>query len=747
MNNVTMKPFRLTLLAIFFATSYQALALDIQATDTNAIDDRSLLLEAREMPLRDADALIKDGKAADAYALLVPLESEHLHDVRFYNLLGIAAMESGKPDMAVIIFKRVLDIDPNSAGVHMDMGRAYFQLGDFPHAKSEFKTVIKSNPQESIRTTVKKYLAAIETQTIFHTAVEEEKERVSKQATLEEDARGEAELKNVLAKKVELAKAAESVRNNSSPDLAVKQTLLETEPKLVIETPKREPKPEPKPEPIQESVKFDISEFTIVGNSLLPDEKIRTALATYIGAGRGIDDLNKAAEALRHLYQKAGYPIVQVALPAQTLDTQKVVLKVVEDKLRAVTISGNSAHNEKNIRDSLPPLEQGKSLNVDRLGKAILLANENSSKQVAVNIKAGEELGDIVAQIDVNEDKVSKVIASIDNTGTASTGLNKFNLAYQNANLFNLDHALTVQYSGSASHPNDIYSLSVGYHLPMYQQGISADLTAAYSNSNTQNGTLYFAGKGDVLGEHLNFPLPNWGDVHHKLVVGVDYKLSKNSFTACTGTCGTITEIPFSAMYYAQVVRPTFQGNGSITLVANKSGSSEADYQQASPNVAGSIQAKPTWNAWRINGSAGFMLPHDWQTRIAGNAQYSSDLLIPEEQFGAGGANTVRAYPERIIAGDKGFNTNLELYTPDLGVNYLTNLRALIFWDEGKVYNFVVGMPSSTEIASYGLGLRMAGKNANLKLDLGRTQKPYSNGTTTIKKGMVRGDFSLSVIF
>ena len=107
----------------------------------------------------------------------------------------------------------------------------------------------------------------------------------------------------------------------------------------------------------------------------------------------------------------------------------------------------------------------------------------------------------------------------------------------------------------------------------------------------------------------------------------------------------------------------------------------------------------------------------------------------------------MRAYPERFIAGNKGFNTNLELYTPDLGVNNLTNLRGLIFLDEGKVYNFVVGMPSSIYLASYGLGLRAADKNTSLKLDLGGVLKPYSNGTTTVKKGVVRGDFSLSVIF
>ena len=192
MNNVTMKPFRLTLLTIFLATSYQALALDFQAKETNDVD-RSLLLEAREMPLRDADELIKDNRAEDAYSLLESLKSDYLRDVRFYNLLGIAALNSGKPNKAVLAFQRVLEINPNFAGVHMDMGRAYFQLGDFQHAKSEFKIVIHANPPDSIRIAIKKYLAAIETQTIFRLAVKEEKERVAKQTLPENKVKEETE--------------------------------------------------------------------------------------------------------------------------------------------------------------------------------------------------------------------------------------------------------------------------------------------------------------------------------------------------------------------------------------------------------------------------------------------------------------------------------------------------------------------------------------------------------------------------
>ncbi len=118
-------------------------------------------LEAREKPIRDAEGMMKNGKPADAYALLEPLEFERSGEVRFDYLLGIAALDSGKPDKATLAFERVLAVDPNFAGARLDMARAYYQLGDLPRAQTEFQEVLKQNPPEAARITIQKYLDAI----------------------------------------------------------------------------------------------------------------------------------------------------------------------------------------------------------------------------------------------------------------------------------------------------------------------------------------------------------------------------------------------------------------------------------------------------------------------------------------------------------------------------------------------------------------------------------------------------------
>ncbi len=114
--------------------------------------------------LEKADALIKQGKAAEAYSLLEPFEFEQSGNIKFDYLLGIAALDSGKPDKATIAFERVLAVDPNFAGARIDMGRAYYQLGDITRAKTEFETVLLQNPPPAARATINNYLAAIEKQ-------------------------------------------------------------------------------------------------------------------------------------------------------------------------------------------------------------------------------------------------------------------------------------------------------------------------------------------------------------------------------------------------------------------------------------------------------------------------------------------------------------------------------------------------------------------------------------------------------
>ena len=113
--------------------------------------------------LHQATALMRGGKPADAYNLLEPKEADYSGEIAFDYLLGMAALDSGKPDRATIAFERVLATNPNFAGARLDLARAYFAMGSDDLAKKEFETVLATqNPPGPVVAVIKKHLDAIE---------------------------------------------------------------------------------------------------------------------------------------------------------------------------------------------------------------------------------------------------------------------------------------------------------------------------------------------------------------------------------------------------------------------------------------------------------------------------------------------------------------------------------------------------------------------------------------------------------
>jgi tetratricopeptide (TPR) repeat protein len=118
--------------------------------------------QAQKAEMDRAGQLVKEGKPAEAYAILEPLEEKYAGDVQFDYLLGVAALDSGKSDRATLAFERVLAVNPDFLGARLDMARAYFQLGDAERAKTEFLAVQQLNPPPAAQATIARYLEAID---------------------------------------------------------------------------------------------------------------------------------------------------------------------------------------------------------------------------------------------------------------------------------------------------------------------------------------------------------------------------------------------------------------------------------------------------------------------------------------------------------------------------------------------------------------------------------------------------------
>lgn len=112
--------------------------------------------------LQKAEELLRDNKAQEAYDLLEPHEFDLAGDLKYDYLLGLAALESGKPEKSTLVFERVLAVEPRYLGVRLDLARSYFQIGDIARATQEFQAVLSQEPPPDLKAHAERYLQAIE---------------------------------------------------------------------------------------------------------------------------------------------------------------------------------------------------------------------------------------------------------------------------------------------------------------------------------------------------------------------------------------------------------------------------------------------------------------------------------------------------------------------------------------------------------------------------------------------------------
>ena len=482
--------------------------------------------------------------------------------------------------------------------------------------------------------------------------------------------------------------------------------------------------------------RFDVSHYSVEGNSLLPAELIATLMESHVGKDKDFGDVQQALEALEDAYRKNGYNAVAVILPEQELDHGTVRFRVIEGKVREFAVDGNNFHSKENILSSFPSLKIGTTPKVTGLSKDLFVSNENPSKKVSLQMLSGENEDDVIASLKVTDLRPWNIGLLADNTGSSATGDYRLSLLYQHHNLFNLDHSLTLVYNTSPEKMDKVNVFSFAYRIPVYALGDSIELSAGYSDVNS--GSIAFgsydllvSGKGATYGIKYNKNLRRFGEYQHKLTFGLDYKEFKNGEIVQGGPdlSNDIVVHPVSLTYTGTRGMENGELGLYLSIAHNDPWGDNGD-QSTFNNVRPG--ANGDYTVFRFGTNLGYSLPRDWQTKLSFSGQYTHDLLVPGEQFGGGGAGSVRGYSEREISGDCGFGGSAEIYTPNLA-GYLklpeAQLRLLGFFDGGAVFPAATDAAPDYAITSIGTGLRLSlGANFSFSLDWGYALR---DGATT----------------
>lgn len=500
---------------------------------------------------------------------------------------------------------------------------------------------------------------------------------------------------------------------------------------------------------------FDVYEYVIEGNTVLPSAVVERAVAPFMGPGRQFADLEQARAALEKAYQDAGYLSVLVSLPNQRVDTGEVRLEVVEASVEKLNVTGAQYHLPSRIRDAVPSLKAGEVPHFPQVQEE-LGALQSADLQVTPVVNASDSGRGIDVDLKV-EDK-APVSGSIEYNNGQSFNTTRGRVAgsISVTNLFQRGHTLGLSWQYAPYRPKDSNTLSLVYGLPLSgRDDLLASVTDSRSDTLTRvtgTGPASTLTKGVFAGLRWSRRLAglNW-PVRHSFYVGVDYKHNRDFNTFLDGAIvqRPPTRYPLLSAGYSL----THNGEGDTlssvstslkgsthSLAGRKVDCNGVSLEQFDCKRAGS---SADFLAWQIGVGHGRPVFGNWRLNLSADAQMASGPLPSGEQYALGGANTVRGYYDYEQTGDQGWSARAELVTPVWLEMSGIQATALLFSDRGWVHllNPQLTQVARTHLGSQGLGLRLTNGQGGLQVnvDLARvafdTQRPTDNGARQFASG------------
>lgn len=480
------------------------------------------------------------------------------------------------------------------------------------------------------------------------------------------------------------------------------------------------------------STTFAITGFEASGEVPLPAAEIDAALAPFVGPQGTLETLQRASSALEALFQARGFALHRVSLPAQDLGG-RVRLQVVRFVVGAVEVSGNQQFSSDNIRRSIPAVREGETPNFRDMAVQTAIANESPSKQVQVTVKESEEADKIDIKMTVRDARPWTASLSLNNTGSNATGNDRTTLSLGHANLWNLDHQLSAALTTSLERSEAVDQLGLNYKAPLYDWG--AVLGASYTRSTVVGnfGAFNSTGEGQTWGLSLQKYLQPEGGTRkywHVLLDEKTFNVSKvNGVPIATQVVRKSLPLTVGLVSRSEADDAIWGYNLEAAVSAlSGSGAGLADYRTEDARIQSA-----QWTALRagFNYLAPFATGWLWSVRT--QLQLADTPLIAGEQFGLGGASSVRGAAERAVTGDSGALLVLEVSTQELA----PGTRLVGFADGGWVNSLNTGAstankPATDQLSSVGLGLRINSRTASFsaewaQLTSGATQPPGGN--------------------
>jgi len=460
----------------------------------------------------------------------------------------------------------------------------------------------------------------------------------------------------------------------------------------------------------------------VASSELLQRPEFAEVVRPFFGKAVTLGGLDDITRAVINYFREQGFPVVNVVVPQQTVKDGVIQILAIEAKVGRVKVENARWYRPDNIRAEVN-LREGDKIDANQLQDDMNWLNTNPFRTADLKFEPGEQEGTTDLAIEIKDRLPFRAYTTFDNYGIDLTGKNRQSLGFNLGNLFSLDQQAGFQYTTSWKEIfNSMNAYSGSYLIPLPWRN-TVTIFGSYTKSQAETvPNQTFQGDSWQMSGRYNVPLPTLEPVSHAFYAGLDFKQSSNAFLIFGQNAGTGAGsglAPFSifqltAGYNANVPDDlgltSFELGGFYSPGGVTGWNNTEQFQENTPNACASY----VYGKFNLNRT--FILPYKFT--ISGNfsGQLASAPLMPTEQYGLGGYNTVRGYDERSANGENAYVFNTELRTPPGSIFKIfgnqevdDSIQFLAFFDYGFVGN-IKPVPGTLEqtvfLMSVGPGLR-----------------------------------------
>lgn len=468
---------------------------------------------------------------------------------------------------------------------------------------------------------------------------------------------------------------------------------------------------------------FDVWEYVVAGNQALPGETVERAVYPFLGPGRRIEDVEAARAGLEAAYREAGYGTVLVNIPEQDVVEGVVRLEVVEGRVSRLKVTGSRYFSLGGIRSQVPALAEGEVPRLPEVQEQLTALNAASTdRRVTPVLRPGATPGELEVELKVQDELPLHGALELNDRYGRDTTRTRLEGTVRYDNLWQREHSASLSYQVAPENRADVEVFSGTYLFRVPESELMVVLYGVGTNSDVATvGTLGVVGKGRIFGLRGILPLGPRERYFHSLVLGADYKDFEES-VALLGADSLNTPIDYTkfnagydATWLGEKARTRFNAEAHFAL--RGFGNQDSEFQdkrfRAEPNFA-FLTAGLEHERELARGA-------EVLARLRG--QVAAGPLVSNEQFNAGGVDSVRGYLESQALGDEGLTGTLELRSPSIARHLwsaLSELRFHAFAEAAQLRTLEAlgGQAQSARLASVGLGLRasaLSGVEAELE--------------------------------